>query len=218
MNRTKTLLRKLIVLACLAIAPLVFIPEALNGFVLPKWFVIKLAALLLLVLSLPRGRERMTPLFASPLDFCAVLLILAFGIAWTRSLGTWTGLQTPSQLLALWVIYRAVAAGRMSREHWKVWRVILALAAVSSLTALALVVGGHDERSRWLIAALLGHGNYAGQSAILTTPIAAAFCMTARGWVGRALTALLLGLSMCYLLISNCRGAWVAWSLRQVLL
>jgi len=210
MNRSATLLQRIVVLGCLVATPFLFIPEALNGFVLPKWFAIKLAALLLLVLSLLERHRRTTPLFAAPLDLPALLLFLAFGIAWTWSPGTWTGLETPSQLLALWVIYRAVAVQGLSQESRKVYAAALAPALLLSLVAVVLVVGGHDEASRSLKAALLGHGNYAGQWAILVTPIFAAFCLTANRFIGRALAAISLGLSLCYLLISNCRGAWVA--------
>ena len=100
MSRSAALLQRVVVLGCLVATPFLFIPEALNGFVLPKWFAIKLAALLLLVLSLLERRTRMTPLFAAPLDLPALLLFLASSIAWIWSPGTWTGLQTPSQLLS----------------------------------------------------------------------------------------------------------------------
>jgi len=216
MSRSAALLQRVVVLGCLVATPFLFIPEALNGFVVPKWFAIKLAALLLLVLSLLKGRKRTTPLFAAPLDLPALLLFLAFTIAWIWAPGTWTGLETPSQLLALWVIYRAVALGGLSQEHRKVYAAALAPAFVLSIIAVVLVASGHDEASPSLKAALLGHGNYAGQWAILVTPIFVAFCLTANRWRGRALAAISLGLSLCYLLISACRGAWLALAIATV--
>ncbi|MBN1592912.1 MAG: O-antigen ligase family protein [Candidatus Coatesbacteria bacterium] len=208
-NRVPDLLQKTILLCIIVVLPFIAIPEALDGFILPKWFAIKLAALLLLIISLIDGCRKTPRFMALPLDLGAILLILSFGIAWTRSLGNWTGLHTPSQLLALWIIYRAIAA-----YSWDHRLKILAACVIPGVVLFSLailsVLGGPYVKSGWLVAAQLGHGNYAGQWAILIAPVVAAFFFTARGRLWRAFFAVLLALSACYLLISNCRGAWVA--------
>ncbi len=210
MSRIAASGQRVIILSCLVVAPLLFVPQALDPFVLPKWFVVKLAGLLLLVFSLFDMRNRAKPLFAAPLDFGALMLLLAFGIASLRTPGTWTGLQTPTQLLALWVIYRAIALGDLSQKPKKLCVATLAPAFALSLTPVVLVACADTAASFAFSAALLGHSNYAGQWAVLVTPVFVAFCLTARGWVRRTSAAVSLGLCLCYLLISGCRGAWVA--------
>ncbi|MBN1592913.1 MAG: hypothetical protein JW941_06685, partial [Candidatus Coatesbacteria bacterium] len=74
-NSKTDLFRLLLVLACLSIIPLLALPEALDGFILPKWFVIKLAALFLLIISLIDGCRRTPRFMALPLDLGAILLI-----------------------------------------------------------------------------------------------------------------------------------------------
>ncbi len=203
----------MIILSCLVVAPLLFVPQALDPFVLPKWFAIKLAGLLLVVLTLLQHSNRLGKLLATSLDLAVLLLLFAYGIAWTRSLGVWTGYDRLAQLIALWVIYRAVASGNLCRQYKKVYVVALATAFWVSLMAVMLTSVGRGKESFWLRASLLGHGNYAGQWAILVIPISAAFFLTTRSLTRRILAAVSLGLTVTYLLISNCRGAWLALGL-----
>jgi len=204
------LAQDLAVLGCLLVMPVLMTPQAAQPFVLPKWLALELASFAVLVLSaFDWRRRRSAPLMAAPLDLCALALLLALGLASTRSLGTWTGLQSPAHLLALWVIYRTVAQGNLSHEPRKVFTVALAPALFLSLGAVAAVLV-HDQSASLLRAALLGHGNYAGQWGVLILPISAALFLSVSGKAKTLLAGAATGLILSYLLISNCRGAWLA--------
>lgn len=210
MSRAAVSAQTIIVLSCLVAVPFLFIPEALDGYVLPKWFGVKLASLLLAVLMLSRRGSRTARLLAAPIDLPVLLLLVAYSIAWTRSLGVWTGYDRLAQLVALWVIYRTLASENLASQRKKVYAIALAAPLSLALTAIILTSLGRGEESAWLKASFLGHGNYAGQWAVLIIPISAAFFLTARSLMPQILAACALALSAGYFLISNCRGAWLA--------
>lgn len=204
------LAQRVVILSSLAIVPLLFLPAAVDPFVPPKWLAIKLAALLLLVLSLLRRGEARPRLLAAPADLCALLLLTAFTIASFRTPGTWTGLETPARILSLWVLCRVVARGDLWGHLAHLHKMGFGVATILSVVAVVLVASGVKESSSALRWALLGHGNYAGQWSVLVMPVLAAFFLTARSRAGRVLTGLSLGLFCCYMLVSRCRGAWLA--------
>ena len=211
------LAQDLTVLGCLLVMPILMATQAAQPFIVPKWLAIELAAAALLVLSALDREKRSAPLTTAPLDFPALMLLLAFGLASTRSLGTWTGLRSPAHLLALWVIYRTVSQGKLSREPRKLFIVALAPGILLSLGTLA-AVSAKAQSSPLLTASLLGHGNYAGQWGILILPIAVALFLSVSGKTKTLFAGAATALISSYLLISDCRGAWLALAVATALL
>lgn len=201
--------QRLVVLGCLITAPFVSVSDSFDCFLLPKWAVIKIAALLILLFFVLEERERRPQLLATPIDLCAVLLLGATTVASFWTPGLWTALERPVELLSLWVIFRA-AASNLSEEPRK-----LVVASVIPASVLSLVAIGHrafsgSALSAGLAAAFTGHPNYAGQWGVLVLPVSAGLLLASRSRLATILSAASFALISFYVLLSGCRGAWLA--------
>jgi len=207
----------LLLAGCLVVTPLVFIPQAFDPFVSPRWFVIKLTALVLVVQGLASRNWWSRRLFETPLDVCACLLLLASVVGSFGTPGRWGALQRPSQIVAGWMLYRVAVQRARRRGIQGIAAVALVPGLLLSVAALVFWPKSIGRYYEPFEVALIGHGNYAGQWAILLVPVAVGLFLYRGGrllsWFGFLSSALL----SFYLLVSRCRAAWLALAVSAAL-
>jgi O-antigen ligase len=207
-----------LVLAALAVVPIVFDPGANDAFGLPKGSVLLVGSLALVAVAAVECLERRRfPRPHSALELSVLVLV-----AWTAvttltgttlhagvlgAYGTYDGLLTT---VAYAAVFFAVAATPPQRVAWAAWALLAAGGVVAVLGALELAGRAGGRVTGASLSTTLGNPNHTGAFLAIVLPLAVAAVAVERRRPRRAVVVVLTVTIVLVLGASRSTGAWLA--------